>query len=344
MMYKRIISLVAIFFGIFNVGIYASLQLSSEPAWILNPGDVYDERQYLMAVGSGEQIQAARDRAMSNLSQIFQANVQAEEQLLEDFSETFSNSGEYSSSGSTRLLTNIRIGTQQSLMNTQVLDSYKDESNIYYVLVGMKRQPAGLIYSQEISNNEITMNRLEERADTSPDTLEKMGLLRSAILLAQVNDDLIRQLSIIRGTGIANANSRQIARLQSKFDEIKDQSVVHIRGESIPVDLLNAVSAEFQKAGFVLRSDDTPLISVDVSYEALREDLGRSDAEFVRFILNIQITDVERNRNYRAFNIEEREGGLSLERANSKALYTARTKIAQEFSQFLRQELLSVEF
>lgn len=336
-------SLPIIVLALFTMAAAAYAQSSGEPRWILNPGQSYDENQYLMAVGSGEEIQKARDQAMSNLSQIFQANVQAEEQLIEDFSQTFSNSGEYSSSGSTQLLNNIKIGTQQSLMNTRVLDSYKENDNMYYVLVGMERQPTGLIYSQEISNNEMAINRLEERANSAPGVLQQLAVLRSAILLSQINENLLRQLSIIRGTGTGAANAGQITRLQNAFDEAKSRSIVRIQAGNIPNDLLNAVSAAFQEAGFVVSNSSTPLIAVEVNYEVTTEDLGRDDAEFVRFILTIQLTDLERNQQYRAFIAEEREGGISMSRARSRALYTARSMIGRDFSRFLRQELLSLD-
>lgn len=316
---------------------------SGLPAWVDNPGSVYDESEYLMATGSGSTLKEAHDDALGNLSRIFQADINASQELVDEFIET-SRNDEFSSEQTTQLLNITRIGSRQSLINTRILESEVADNGTYYALAGMNRRETASIHNREITNNELKISEYEISAEQETDPLQSLILLKKALVLAEVNENLSRQRSILLGRASGGGlNTMALTRVQEKFRIIKQQVPVHIYSVSASETILSAVAGVFQQEGFSIdNSGREPILKVTVDYLYREAEMNREDSEFVKWEL---IVDIEHNRSGRSlktFTTEGRDGALSYNDALKRADFTARKKIENGFKKFLKQELLTL--
>ena len=70
------------------------------PDWVMDPSSAFNERTYLMATGSGDNLADARSDAMINLAQIFRSQIDGTQSLFSEFEETTRNNSEFTSNTS----------------------------------------------------------------------------------------------------------------------------------------------------------------------------------------------------------------------------------------------------
>lgn len=333
----------ALFFG----GCSSSKNASGDrsmPDWVLNPADEYNEQQYLMAVGSGNTLNEARSDAFANLSQIFQVDVDAQQQLYTETIDQSINNQAYSESTS-ELLKNIQLGTDQELMNTSVLDSEIDANGTYYALAGMDRAETSRIYQQEISNNEMKINELESNAAEEQNILQTLLLLTEAKSVAAANVVLTKQLNIIRGgAGTGGAATEAHSRIQEKVRTVQQKANVIINTENATETVISSVASVLQSAGFnITESQSEAILSTTINFQTQKADLNRNDAEFAKWELVIDLSDLESDRSFQTFIAEGRDGAPSYQDALKRADFSARDKIENDFKTFLNNELMNNE-
>ncbi|MEQ8525303.1 LPP20 family lipoprotein [Gracilimonas sp.] len=313
------------------------------PSWANNPASEFNEQKYLMAAGSGSTLNEARGDAFASLSQIFQMDIDATEQVTSEFIDRNINNQIYSESTS-QLLNNIKIGTNQELMNTTILASKVDNFGTYHALAGMDRAESSRIYSQEISNNNIKINEFEQNAAGEENILQKLVLLKKAQAIAAANEILTRQLNIIRGgAGTGGEATETLARLQEKFRTAQQKAIVRLASENATSTVRAAVASVLQNAGFTLsESKGNAILAVNVNYLTQKADLNRDDAEFVKWELIIEVNDLQTNRSFKTYMTEGRDGAPSYADALKRADFTARSKIEKDFNTFLNNELLQI--
>lgn len=314
------------------------------PDWVLEPSSEYSEQQYLMAVGSGNSLNEARSDALSSLSQIFQVDVDAQENLYTETIDRTINNEMYSENTS-ELLNNIRLGTNQELMNTSILDSEIDANGTYYALAGMDRAESSQIYQQEISNNNRRISELDMNAESEDNTIQKLLLLTQAKSFAAANVVLTKQLNIIRGgAGSGGSATETHTQIQEKVRNVQQQANVIINTENATEIVRSSVSSVLQNAGFnITESSQNAVLSVSINYQTQRADMNRDDAEFAKWELVIDLTDLESERSFQTYMVEGRDGAPSYNDALKRADYTARNKIEKDFTAFLNKELMKNE-
>lgn len=314
------------------------------PDWVLEPSSEYSEQQYLMAVGSGNSLNEARSDALSSLSQIFQVDVDAQENLYTETIDRTINNEMYSENTS-ELLNNIRLGTNQELMNTSILDSEIDANGTYYALAGMDRAESSQIYQQEISNNNRRISELDMNAESEDNTIQKLLLLTQAKSFAAANVVLTKQLNIIRGgAGSGGSATETHTQIQEKVRNVQQQANVIINTENATEIVRSSVSSVLQNAGFnITESSQNAVLSVSINYQTQRADMNRDDAEFAKWELVIDLTDLESQRSFQTYMVEGRDGAPSYNDALKRADYTARNKIEKDFTAFLNKELMKNE-
>lgn len=314
------------------------------PDWVLEPSSEYSEQQYLMAVGSGNSLNEARSDALSSLSQIFQVDVDAQENLYTETIDRTINNEMYSENTS-ELLNNIRLGTNQELMNTSILDSEIDANGTYYALAGMDRAESSQIYQQEISNNNRRISELDMNAESEDNTIQKLLLLTQAKSFAAANVVLTKQLNIIRGgAGSGGSATETHTQIQEKVRNLQQQANVIINTENATEIVRSSVSSVLQNAGFnITESSQNAVLSVSINYQTQRADMNRDDAEFAKWELVIDLTDLESERSFQTYMVEGRDGAPSYNDALKRADYTARNKIEKDFTAFLNKELMKNE-
>src|SRR5690606_15182035 len=122
-----------------------------------------EKSQYLLAIGSGSDAQAAQNNAMMNLSRIFQQDINADQSLLEEIKEVSKNGKLAAVDEASQLINTIRIGTKQEIKNAKILESYTAKDGQVTILAGIERKPTAQLYQAEIEKNESQIVDLESK-------------------------------------------------------------------------------------------------------------------------------------------------------------------------------------
>lgn len=311
------------------------------PNWVNDPGSEFSERQFLMAVGSGDNLADARSDAMLNLAQIFRSQIEGTQNLYTEFAETTRNKTDFTSRETIRLMNNIRVGANEELMNTEILKSEVGSDGSYYVLAGMNRAASERVYLQEIENNYQKIRNNKESSMQAASYIQKLTLLKENVLLARINENLNNQLEILSpGSNDNETAINAVSDTRSQFEEAQENAVIVLTIDTENSVVRDAVAAVFQNEGFII-GNENPILSVEISYVAEEANLNRDDAEFVIWDLAINVSETSSGKEYNTFSTRGRDGALSLNDAYKRAEFSASKEIESKFSRFLNDEVLS---
>ena len=322
-------------------GLQPSNSSDGIPNWVIDPTREFSEITYLMAVGSGDNLSDARANAMLNLAQIFRSQIEGTQNLYTQISESTRNNTDFTSNETIRLMNTIRVGTNEELMNTEILKSELGNDGAYYVLVGMNRAASEQIYKQEIANNYQKIEHNISSANDAVKIVQKLRHFKENVLLAKINENLNQQLSIINPKSSESEKAiNMVHKTKLQFSEIQNYSIVEITSATESEIVTNAVESVVQKEGFFI-GKEKPILSIELIYNAEESELNRDDAEFVQWNVSIRIKNVATNSYYNTFTASGRDGALSLANAYKRAELSASKKIKSSFPKFLNSEFLS---
>lgn len=316
----------------------------SAPDWFLNPSDVYDEDRYLMAVASGPSTQAAQDQAFGNLARIFEADIDASQELRDDYQEITEDGDVTGTQQETRMITRSDIQSNQKLLNSEVLEQAQ-AGDTYYTLVGMERQETLRIYEEEIESNRKKIEDYRSSAEETDNAITRLAFLRKALVLAQVNERLTTQRNIVAGGGAPQSASSPVTALEKAVRAAQEDCavVVSVANEDVPSSVRTQVAATLEAVGFrVVDQPGDAILEARVAYEQ-RPTLESRDADFLRWTLSVALTDQTTAQTLETFTTERRAGGMSEAAVERKAHATARKLIEEEFNQFLTQTFLNID-
>ena len=261
--------------------------------------------------------------------------------IIDEFRE-YSKNNETSSEYTSQLLTVTNVGSSQNLINTKVLKTHNANQTVY-ALAGMERFETSRIYSNEINQNELQINNLKELARNESSLLLKLGYVKQALMLANVNMNLIAQKNVIQ-SGAASSDLEQQSRNELKewFNNLKKKTKVYISSQDhVPTTITSALVNAFDNSGFTVVKEKPALLIADVIFKTNEADLQRKNAVFVNWNLQISMTDEQSNTDIRTYRTEGREGALSLKEAELRARKEASEKIESDFTQLIDHQLLS---
>lgn len=312
------------------------------PNWVENPSSVYNPKEYLLAVGSGSSLQNAQNKALGNLTRIFQSKVKSSQKLIDEFQETSGNN-RISSDRVTQLLSVTEIGSRQNLINAKILKTYKDNSGTFYALAGMKRHETARLYSAEISRNELKLNEYENRIKNEKDLLLRLGLVKKALILVKVNQNLKKQRDILLGRNMDVPEGKTRLHLEKEYQYLRKHSLIYLSAPNIPLAIQNAVTNALKDEGFILTNQaDKAIIKAKLHYSYHEADLKRKDAYFIRWNFSIRMNDNHNGDRLKTFSLKGRDGGLSHNGAVLRSQQTLCTKIKHDFKEFIETELLKI--
>lgn len=315
-------------------------QKTTLPGWVLNPNSHPSAQEHLVAVGSGSTLDEASKSAFTGISRVFSMTVEGSETLESEVLEAYTGN-QVITEGTTRLLNSVKIGTQQQLVNTNILEAQIGPDGTYYALAGMHRLETSRVYSQEISANTMRLHEMESQVSETWQILNKLRILRQGRTLAAANLALSKQQNILmRGSSDTELASRRLAWFEEQFREAQKQASFTIIAAGATENIIAAVAEVLHTEGFS-ESENEPVLAVSINFNTQKADLGRDDAEFVKWELSISVTDNQKNEAFKTYITEGRDGARTFSDALSRADYSARNKIGSEFRAFINQQLLS---
>lgn len=312
---------------------------NSKPKWIENPTRSYDERIYMVAMGTADNLQDAQNLAYGNLSKMFNADIEVSESLSDRMFEV-EESNAYDFERRTTLLTISDIKSEESLINVSLLNSYTDYNGIVYALVGLKRLQTSELIGQEIANNQFQIENLFNRINETADPIRQLAYLKKAYVYALDNKRLAHQRSILSGQPLMGMTHQDLAEIQNKYLEIKPKSTFFVSRNNIDEESAGVISNIFIKEGFTESKDSTTallLIDGNIDYNPI--DMNRNDASFVLWNVNLTISDNKINQTLSTFVTEGRDGAVSLVEAVKRAKVTVRKQLNRDLKKLIHTEV-----
>mgnify|MGYP006278152621 CR=1 FL=1 len=318
---------------------------SGPPNWFLNPDEAYSEQRYLTSVASGPSSQAAQDKAFGNLARVFEADIEASQELRDDYREIQRGGEVTKSEQKTRMITRSDVRSNQKLLNSEVLEK-AEAGGTYYAIVGMERQETVTIYSEEIDKNRSKIEDFRASAEETDNPVTRLAFLQQALVLAEVNERLVTQRNIVAGgSAMDMSTSSPVSALKEAVREAQSNCPVLVRADSkdIPSSIMDQVGATLEMAGFrVIDRPDDAILETLVKYQE-RPALESRDQEFLRWTLAIEVTDQNIQQTLETFTTEQRAGAMSKAAVKRRAHNGARRAIEDEFSAFLDKTLLNID-
>jgi hypothetical protein len=325
-------------------GAAAQQSASSAPNWFLNPDEAYSENMYLTAVASASSAQAAQNQAFGNLARIFEADIQASQELRDEYEEVQQSGDVTQSRQETRMITRSDVQSNQKLLNSEVLEQ-QQVGDTYYALVGMERQETVSIYSQEIESNRSKVEDYRATAKETDNPITRLAFLQKALVIAKVNERLVTQRNIVAGGSAPSSASSPVTALETSVREAQAACpvVVQAGSDDIPSSIVDQVGATLETAGFrVVDEGGDAVLEALVKYDE-RPALESRDEEFLRWTLAIELTDRTIQQTLETFTTEQRAGAMSEAAVKRRAHNGARRAVENDFSAFLNQTLLNID-
>jgi len=285
-MNKRIIFLSSLMLCF--VLISSSANARVKPDWTESEPVRYPNNLYISATGSASDIELAKDRALANLSKIFEAHINEVSTTKSDTYVSLNNMQEMVAKNN-HLSQLVRVTTNKIIRGAQIVESWRDEElAVFYALAVLDRKQARNNIMDEINRlDEETITKLE-KVKLSTNTLRKIAALDKAISLQEDRLSLHKMLKIINLHGRGYSSEWQLADLQnqleSEFNLLKISAAVDARSTTPELDKI--LKSSMANSGFpaVDNGDYTLLINLTVN------DLGYQQGWYWRRAkLNIEL-------------------------------------------------------
>ena len=178
----------------------APLDNANQPDWVNGEPLSYPNSQYVVASGSASNMERAKDRALANLSKVFELHIRESSTTRQDTHVAIKNGSE-SVNKSQRINQNINIKTNKIIDGARVAEQWKSPDLTFYALAVLDRQQAG-------NNIRGEMSRLDKETDfelssvkAKPNPLQKIAVYQRVLATQDKRSALQKTLKVIDLSG-----------------------------------------------------------------------------------------------------------------------------------------------
>ena len=157
----------------------------------------YPNSAYIAAVGSGDTQEAAKERAISDVAKVIEVDVNAQQQLVEEYFES-GTAEDMQLQRKSSFSRQIDLSTKQSLKNVNIGKTWmSNEDGRYYAVAYLDRMETSEIYQQELTGLDKQVTDYYREAQKTPEKLSQLAYINKAINLAMQRDAMASQFSIL---------------------------------------------------------------------------------------------------------------------------------------------------
>lgn len=305
------------------------------PNWVHHPHDSYPQSMYLVGIGTGDTRTAAENNAIGAISKIFQAKVDVDETLLEEYLED-----KEGISFTSQMLNKTRIGSDQQLKNITIEKSFfYEKEGLYYVLAYLDRLETEELYQSDIENNNQRSLEYFNSYQNADNKLSRYAYLQKAINLQQVNRVLDAQYQIINVSGETIEPPIPMSELLQERRELLNQIIVNVNvtGE-YQQEIKDYINSVIGRIGFKM-NDSQPDFKITGSLDLRPTHLNRDDVTGYNWKLTLDVYDTVNQYGLNTFSLKNRTLGISKDQAIAKMMNTIESNLNKEFYQQFTQYL-----
>jgi hypothetical protein len=292
---------------------HAQKSVEKKTSLLDDPMVRYPNEMYIAAVSSGDTPEAAKDRAISEVAMVIQADINLQQQLIEQYLETGVN---FDMERKTEFNRQIEITTRQNLKNVNIGKTWlSDQDGRYYAVAYLDRMETSEIYQNELAGLDSEIKIYYDKTLASSEKLTRLAYINKAIELAVQRDVMANQLNTI-------SLGDESFTPQVKPSELSDARRQITKDIKVKLDLNygdwselpGAVSEVLQSYGFNL-ADTNPDILVTGS---LRMEQLERKGYFIRWFVDLHFKDLSTDTEFITYTEDDREGSTSFSEAERR--------------------------
>ncbi len=168
----------------------AKKRKDTQPCWVTQPCDPYNQSEFLIGVGSGSTIEEADTAAFGALSRQFEVTISQRQTSLKDTAQTSRATEQISSSSHQRLQTKTEVTSTTTLEHVEIVQhwsrkSTKKQSGLTYSLATIKR--ADWLTQIDLERNELSlqMSKLRRNMKEKESLYEQIDQYKALSALAE---------------------------------------------------------------------------------------------------------------------------------------------------------------
>jgi hypothetical protein len=304
----------------------------ARPVWVDSPEAAYSRNSFVAAVGSGSSRDQAEKSAFTALSSIYRLSLHADQTIINSYQEMVRNGRTADWYEGVSLEESIKTSTAMDLVGAAIRDVWSDGS-VFYAVAVMENAQTARLYSRMIRDNQSIIDTLTEIPAAGRNNMDSLARFQFAVTLAEANKVFANVLSVI-GAPVPSEMRQSEDYLLESAAIIRTMPVAVI----VEGDRENRVRSAFMEAltavGFRSGGNGSPYrIQARLSFAEVQ--LPNQPNKFVRYTLEGNFMDSAAGETLFPYNVNGREGHVSMPEAEVRALRAAEAKVKDDYANTL---------
>lgn len=191
----------------------------AQPHWINGEAELYPNSHYVVASGSASSSELAKDRALANLTKVFELHIRESSTTRQEV-QSLKQDGNETVSSQQSLSQQVNIRTNKIIDGARVAEQWHNPQDLtYYALAVLDRQQAGNNIRGEINRLDKETDFELLQAENKRDALQKVATYQRAMTLQDERDALQKTLKVIDLSGRGSESGINRAELRNKLEK-----------------------------------------------------------------------------------------------------------------------------
>ncbi len=307
------------------------------PTVFLNPNETYNNALYLVAVGSGDSLEQARQSALSTLLQQIEVSIDTSFETNESYQESSGSAADIS----TQIFDSSKSSSTGTLIAVEYGESHQDNLGRLYAIAYINRQKVANIYRDRIEKTEKEIEQLLQNAATK-EKLDKYAQYLKALNLSKKNQALVQQLEVISpisATTQKNSPTTINGLLRSAAQSLQFSIETNIDNDVADIDLQNkltsAVSELLSNLQFqIVTSGETYRATASVNWSEETNDYPTIFWN-INFTIS-EVVDADNGVTIISKNKRGRSKGINTDAARRLAINDISTVLNKTFIEYIK--------
>ncbi|MDR3160482.1 MAG: LPP20 family lipoprotein [Spirochaetaceae bacterium] len=312
-----------------NTGSTAGAPSAAEPRWVRAPDQVYNRALYVAAVGYGADRSAAEKNALTALTAIFGQTIEADQKVTITYSEAVLNGASQWAAENTDIENAVRTSvSMNSLVGAEIKDVWFDGKATHYAVAVMDKAQTARLYREMIRVNLGMISNLTAIPPSEKNSMEGLARYYLAATVADANRAFADVLSVIGETPPAELRNGDEYRLEAAAITRTIPVGVNVSGDRSG--RIRAAFAEALAAAGFRTGGTNARYLLQVSFSLTEVKLNNPN-KFIRYLIDGNLIDTSSGEVLFPYNVNDREGHLSIPEAEERAFRAAEGRIKNEY-------------
>ncbi|MCK9169078.1 MAG: hypothetical protein M0P01_01540 [Treponema sp.] len=304
------------------------------PVWLTDTEKAYSQKNYITAVGEGENRHEAETDAVNYISLYFQTKTDIHCEAVREYNET---AAIFAKSQS--LTEHSVISSDAEFFCIHFTDPYFDErEKKFTVLAYIDRAEAAAVYGVKIDENMNDIHTILSCAEKQPEILYAAVAYKNAEIIAAVTGELIHNAVLVNPSSREKylTDEKLLSSVPSLLDAEKNAMTFCVKSVSYDDrQITDTISSVLEKDGFSNSPDKYIYI---VFYDLVFREEKHDTAAFVYPTLKISIQNKQKKVIESYSKVYEKCGHLNLEGAYTRAVMKITDDINKNFLSIYRSD------